>query len=220
MNRKYTFLLVGLFFLTLISCEEKKSIYPLVSANTFFDFQKDVSLIFSGDSIIYNNFTNTVDTVSFQYKDSLIAIDTVGEQIAYQFERYIAYPPLFNYQYFKNYTLTKGKIGIIHVEDLSNKLVLPSSFEVGTKWNGNQYQLGDPKIYSITSIKDSTLNGANRKCVEVFQENEVNLIEEKISKEIYAVGLGMIYRNTRNVSKDISTGVIKSGSIVNLVFKP
>ncbi len=220
MIKKYSFGLIGFILLTLYACEEKKTIYPLVSANTFFDFQEKASLFYIGDSIIFDDFTNTVDTISFQYKDSLVAIDTVGEQIAYQFERSIGYPPLFNFQYLKNYTITKGKIGIIRVEDLSNKFILPLTFEAGNRWNGNQYQLGDEEIYTLMSLKDSIVNGSNRKIAEVLQQNDINLVEENITKEKYAEGKGMIYTFRKHVSKDISTGIIKSGSIVNLAYKP
>ncbi len=220
MIKKYNYWVVGFILLVLNACEEKKTTYPLVSAVPFFDFVENTTLNYSGDSIIYNDFTNKIDTVTFFYKDSLVEVDTVGEQIAYQFERYIAYTPTSTFQYLKNYTLTKGKIGIIRVEDLRNNFLLPAAFEIGTQWNGNQYQLGDEQLYTISNKVDSFIKGENRAVVEVVQQNESNLIEEDYINEKYAVGLGMVSAYYKHVSKDISSGIIKSGSIVTLVYKP
>lgn len=217
---KYNRWLFAFFALLFIACEDKKEIYPLVSSSSFFEFNSNTVLNYSGDSIIYDDFTNQVDSVKYLYKDSIVGIDTLGTKVAYEFERYISYPPSSTFQYLKNYTITKSEIGIIRVEDLRNDFLLPDYFEMNSTWNGNQYQLGDELIYTISAIEDTFMMGGNRKMVGVLQQNEQNLIEEELSIEKYANGLGLIYKQRKSITKDIATGDIKSGSIVILEYKP
>ncbi len=199
--------------LVLISaCKEKQDTYPLISVDSIINYSEGTVLFYVGDSIIYDNFTQQRDSVRFEYKDSLTGIDTVGQQLAYQFERYIKYPNDNSYQYLKNYTLTKGSMGVIRVLDMYNDYILPSLIGINSKWNGNQYQLGDEQIYSIQSINEDE--------IDILRKNDKNLISEEVSTEKYAESIGLVYKYDKRVTLDISTGEIKSGSIVILAFKP
>ncbi len=192
---------------------------PANNANKYFSYALNTTLHYQGDSIIYNDFNNSVDTVKFMYKDSLLSIDSLGEQTVYQFERFISYDNI-EYVYLKNYSLNKNKsVGILKNEELRNNYLLPYVFTKDSKWNGNQYQLGIYQEYYIDNI--GTVNYANgsRTTVKVIQLDEINLIEEYKKEEHYAEGIGMVYGYYKSINKEISTGEIKSGSIVILAHK-
>jgi len=74
--------------------------------------------------------------------------------------------------------------------------------ELDKTWNGNAYNTMQPWNYKITSVDVPLFyNGLTfEKTATVFQRNNVNLIEEEIASEIYAKGVGMIYKRLKDVS--------------------
>ena len=213
--------LLYLLLLFVIACKDNSvgDLAPANNADKYFSYALNSTLHYQGDSIIYNDFNNSVDTVKFMYKDSLLSIDSLGEQTVYQFERFISYDEV-EYKYLKNYSLNKSKsVGIVKNEELRNNYLLPYVFTKDSKWNGNQYQLGIYQEYYIDSIGTVNYANGNRTKVKVIQLDEKNLIEEYKTEEHYAEGIGMVYGYYKSITKDISSGEIKSGSIVILAHK-
>jgi hypothetical protein len=212
-------ILVGMFVMNACKDINESSPVPGMYASSYFSFAPNTVLKYDGDSIIFNDFNNSIDTVEFYYTDSLIQIETIDNQIIYQFDRYLSYDGL-EYVYLKSYSLNNHTNGVIRTEDLSNNYLLPYLFSKDSKWNGNQYQLGSEIEYSIDSMATIDLLGAQRKLLKVKQVDEENLIREDKVLEYYTQGLGMSRRYSKNVDKELVTKKIKSGSIVNLVLKP
>lgn len=208
------------FSVLYFSCEEKQEEYPLLSVHSFINYSENTVLHYTGDSIIYNSFTQQRDSVHFEYKDTLVSVDTVGEQLAYQFERYLKHPTSSEYLYQKNYTLSKNSAGVIRVMDMHNDYILPAQIGIYSKWNGNKYQLGEEQVYSILSISEELINNSSKKVLSILRKKESNLIAEEASEEKYAESVGLLYKYDKNVTLDINSGEIKSGSIVILAFKP
>lgn len=202
------------------SCEEKKTTYPLFNSVDFFNYSNSTVLYFTGDSITYNDFTNQRDSIRFFYIDSLIGIDTNNLEIKYNFNRFITYPNQIGYTYLTNYSITRTSNGILLLEDLKQNFILPNLFDYNSTWNGHQYQSTDELIYRIQSISNENYLGENRNIVHVLMNNDFNLIAEDKRVENYAEGLGITYSYHKNISKDLVTGEIKSGSIVTLVHNP
>lgn len=213
------YLLIALSVLVSCKKEEKSYLQAPTYAREFFDYAMKTSLNYVGDSIIYNDFSGSIDTVKFVYVDSLVQIDTVANQIIYQFNRYISYAGS-TLQYLKNYSINKSINGIIRTEDLVNNFILPYQFVQTSKWNGNQYQIGIYQEYTADSVGKIEYGAAQRKQVKVTQLNETNLLEELKIEEKYVERYGMVYQYQKSIRKDISTGEIKSGSIVILALKP
>lgn len=214
-------LIIGsLILIILSSCEEKKTVYPLFSDTTFFTYHNNTVLHFTGDSIVYNDFTHLRDSIRFFYIDSLVAIDTTVDGLHFFFNRYINYPNQVGYTYLKNYSILQKPFGVLLYEDLNQNFILPKQFDRNSYWNGNQYQSADEQLYSILNITNENFAGGYRTLLEVEMKDEYNLIaEDKLSMN-YAEGLGIIKLYHKNISKDIVTGAIKSGSILNLVYNP
>lgn len=218
-TKNILFLVISLSFIISCKKEEKSYLAAPTYAREFFDYPINTTLRYSGDSIIYNDFSGSTDTVEFEYIDSLVQIDSVANQIVYQFTRYITYDGS-TFQYLKNYNINKSINGIIRNEDLTNNFILPYQFVQTSKWNGNQYQIGIYQEYVADTLETIEYNGGQRKRVSVTQLNEENLIDELKIKEQYVVNYGMVYQYQKQIRKDINTGEIKSGSIVILALKP
>lgn len=212
---------ISLFFTAIIlvvACKDNSvsDTTPANNSDIYFNYSLNTILLYKGDSISYNDFNNRVDSIEFSYKDSVVGIDTIGDQTVYQFERFISYNDV-EYKYLKNYSINKSKsVGILKNEDLKNNYLLPYLFTKDSKWNGNQYQLGIYQEYYIDSLGTVIYANGSRKKVKVIQLDKKNLIEEYKTEEHYVEGIGMTYGYYKSINKDISTGEIKSGSIVIL----
>jgi hypothetical protein len=215
---------ISLFFSSIIlvfACKDNNvgDTAPANNSDNYFNYSLNSKLYYKGDSIIYNDFNNSIDTIEFSYKDSVVGVDTIGDQIVYQFERFISYDDV-EYKYLKNYSINRSKsVGIIKNEDLRNNYLLPYLFTKDSKWNGNQYQLGIYQEYYIDSLGTVIYASGTRKKVKVIQLDEKNLIEEYKTEEHYVEGIGMVYGYYKSINKDISTAEIKSGSIVILAHE-
>ncbi len=207
--------------LSFFACKDdlEPQMLPPLLAEDFFTFNNSEVFIYEGDSIVYNDFDNTVDTIHFFYKDSIQSIDTVQTQIVYQFERMISYDGA-SYQYLHNYNINRSVQGVLRYGNLSNRYILPPKFYLRTNWDGNQFQSTVEQKFIIDSLANVDFAGGFRVMVQVQQRNDVNLIEEIKETEQYVEDYGLLYLYHKNVRKDINTGNIKSGSIVTLALKP
>lgn len=189
------------------------------NANDFFFYQLNDVLNYRGDSIVYNNFSGSIDTSIFYYKDSLINIDTANEVIHYEFERYYAKENKA-FSYLKNYSIYKSAMGIIESVNLKSMFLLPGNCTKSSTWNYNQYNDLEYQECSIRIAEQKVYETALRNLLTVKQLDEVNLIREDKAEMQFASGIGKIYEYKRGVDKDISTGQIKSGTILTLVYIP
>jgi hypothetical protein len=213
---------IGILFALLFSAckkDEKSLMAPPWVAESFFNYNKSDVFIYKGDSIIYNDFDNSVDTIHFFYKDSVQSIDTVQTQLVYQFERMISYDGI-SYQYLNNYSINRSIQGVLRYGNLSNRYILPPKFYLNSTWDGNQFQSTVEQMFLIDSIATIDYSGGLRDMVNVLQVEEQNLIDEVKETEQYVEDFGMTYQYRKRLRKDINTGQIKSGSIVILALKP
>lgn len=189
------------------------------NANDFFFYQKKDVLNYRGDSIVYNNFSGSIDTNIFYYKDSLINVDTTNEVIHYEFERYYAKENKA-FSYLKSYSIYKSVMGIIESVNLKSMYLLPGNCTKSSTWNYNQYNDMEYQECSIINVEQNMYASAIRNLLTVKQLDEVNLIREDKAEMKFASGIGKIYEYKRGVDKDISNGQIKSGTILTLVYIP
>jgi hypothetical protein len=211
--------LLGILTLNACKNDNESQLSPASYASSYFNFTANTILYYEGDSIIFNDFNNSIDTVHFYYKDSLHTIDSLQNQTHYEFERYVSYDEL-SYTYLKTYSIIINSDGVVRNEDLASTYLLPFIFSRDSKWNGNQYKSAEELVFSIDSMDNIELAGATRRILKVKQIEEENLIREDNEIEYYVQGLGMSRRYSKNVDKELVTKKIKSGSIVNLVLKP
>ncbi len=73
--------------------------------------------------------------------------------------------------------------------------------EVDKTWNGNAYNTMEPWNYKITEVDVPAIyNGLSfEQTATVFQRNNVNLIDQELASEVYARGVGLVYKQLTDI---------------------
>jgi hypothetical protein len=73
--------------------------------------------------------------------------------------------------------------------------------ELEKTWDGNAYNLMEPWNYKITQVDaPAVFNGLSfEQTVTVFQRNNINLIDQEIASEVYARGVGLVYKQLTDI---------------------
>ena len=100
------------------------------------------------------------------------------------------------------------------------KLAFP--VKSNNNWNGNAFNYLPAETYSYDNINQSMTTGSQTydSTVTVIHKESVNLIEEDIRHEIYARNVGMVYKYTKTVEKNIAQpGVIIKGVLIEYTLR-
>ena len=188
----------------------------------YFPLQINQEKEFLVTNIVHSSFGR--DTSSYFLKEIITDynINIEGDTV-YTLERYWKVDSSLSYE-IKDVWTSKRNLGAgyLNEENITyTKLIFPLSLNI--YWNGNAFNNLDYQEYSIESINipfqlndlifDST--------VTVIQNYKSNLLEFENAKEIYATGIGLIYKedvqleiNSGNLS-DINQGYEYYQEIIN-----
>ena len=188
----------------------------------YFPLQINQEKEFLVTNIVHSSFGR--DTSSYFLKEIITDynINIEGDTV-YTLERYWKVDSSLSYEIKDVWTSKKNLgAGYLNEENITyTKLIFPLSLNI--YWNGNAFNNLDYQEYSIESINipfqlnnlifDST--------VTVIQNYKSNLLEFENAKEIYATGIGLIYKedlqleiNSGNLS-DINQGYEYYQEIIN-----
>ena len=188
----------------------------------YFPLQINQEKEFLVTNIVHSSFGR--DTSSYFLKEIITDynINIEGDTV-YTLERYWKVDSSLSYEIKDVWTSKKNLgAGYLNEENITyTKLIFPLSLNIF--WNGNAFNNLDYQEYSIESINipfqlndlifDST--------VTVIQNYKSNLLEFENAKEIYATGIGLIYKedvqleiNSGNLS-DINQGYEYYQEIIN-----
>lgn len=209
-------LTLSLLFLSLIagifSCKKETESAVDVGYG-YFPYEVGKYITYDVDSIVYDDFENDTDIYRFRIKEIVESIFTDNSgRPTMRIERYIKnYNPSLSYDSM-NWVLKdvwSANITSRSAEKTEENIrYVKLSFPVtlNHSWNGNAFNTIGEQTYSYTDIAtprsynsltfDSTLM--------VTQENTTNLIEKKYYIEIFAKGVGLIYKE----SVDVYSGTI------------
>ena len=188
----------------------------------YFPLQINQEKEFLVTNIVHSSFGR--DTSSYFLKEIITDynINIEGDTV-YTLERYWKVDSSLSYEIKDVWTSKKNLgAGYLNEENITyTKLIFPLSLNIF--WNGNAFNNLDYQEYSIESLNipfqlndlifDST--------VTVIQNYKSNLLEFENAKEIYATGIGLIYKedvqleiNSGNLS-DINQGYEYYQEIIN-----
>lgn len=201
----YYFIVLLLPLLTLVSCEDVvDTSVNIKNGQEYFPQIVGKWLIYEADSIVWNSFTETVDTTYFQVKEEVIKefIDTEGRP-AVEIER----------SYRNNTTQAWNNADIWYsvrddkvAERVENNLRFTKlSFPLlkGKKWQGNGFVSNVPEFeicrnwdYTYTQTDTTFTAGSSfNKVVEVTQIDLETGLSKCLSKEYYAPNVGLISKS-------------------------
>ncbi len=217
-NRKY-FLSIVVALTTIYSCKKETATYTSDAISDYVNLQTGKYITYRLDSLLFINY-GTMDTViSYQAKDVIDSpfTDNLGRP-SWRVIRYLsdtaaskAWVPALTYMI----TPTRETMEVMENNLRYIKLTLPITN--GFSWQGNSYidtRPINPDLvylagwnYTYDSVGDSysVLAGTIPNTLIVQQMNETDLggsdtlfSSVNFSQEVYAKGIGMIYKNTVN----------------------
>jgi hypothetical protein len=167
------------------------------------------------DSISYDDFTGTIDTTIFYERQLIVATqEDLSGRTNYRTEIYrrsadtLAWrlrSTELRYRGTYRYELNQG--GNVYLP-----LIFPPLAD--SRWNTNALNAQEEIIYQYQNLHQSFQIDDNSydSTITVLQNEEFNLISTEKDIEVYARGVGMIYRENIDLNTDINTGEITSGS--------
>ena len=215
---------IELYFVLLIIISSCK---PIVYEETnffynYYPLQINQVKEFFVTNIVHNSFGK--DTTTYFLKEIITDynINMEGDTV-YTVERYWKVDSSLSYEIKDVWTSKKNlSAGYLNEENITyTKLIFPLSLNI--YWNGNAFNNLGYQEYSIESlnIPFQLNNVIFDSSLTVIQNYKSNLLEFENSKEIYATGIGLIYKedvqveiNSGNLS-DITQGYEYYQEIIN-----
>tara|TARA_B100001093_G_scaffold487180_1_gene523212 strand:- start:1363 stop:2019 length:657 start_codon:yes stop_codon:yes gene_type:complete len=198
---------IKLYFILLVIISSCKPIdYDNINYYyNYFPLQINQEKEFLVTNIVHSSFGR--DTSSYFLKEIITDynINIEGDTV-YTLERYWKVDSSLSYE-IKDVWTSKRNLGAgyLNEENITyTKLIFPLSLNIF--WNGNAFNNLDYQEYSIESINipfqlnDLIFDSA----VTVIQNYKSNLLEFENAKEIYATGIGLIYKE--DVQLEINSG--------------
>ncbi len=192
---RYTAIL--LCALALFSCK-KKTIEGFDDGRKYFPLTSGNWVIYEVDSIVYDGFTQSVDTIEFELRVRVGKEFTDGEgSQAFEIER--AYKltdsSLFVVADIWHANYTTGGIEQVEENKRIVKMALPPL--LSSTWDGNAKNTDASWVYHYRFIHDQqTVNGLNfdSVCSVIqFDDEDIILTQRQYSEEQYAAGVGLVY---------------------------
>lgn len=202
---KVRFLTLFSCILFLISCRSNSE-EVVLKGSEYFPMKVGDIKYYEVDTIIYDLFQLSIDTISHTIKEEVVEkyTDQTNDTV-YRITLSTYIPQKFDWVVFKSF---ERKIKDNYaLEKMENKTEVKMLFPIAnykTKgstytWNANMFNTNEPLIVKYTSVFTSYHNGINpyNNCVSVKMnkpQNDAILI--RIKEEVYAKNVGLVYRYT------------------------
>jgi len=215
-----------LCLVTLFACQEDDTSTDLVDFGyNYAPLTAGQSSVFQVDSILYDDFNNSIDTVSFQRKEEIVSDFTndAGEK-AFRIELSRRLNDTLPWRLIRVFSSSKGKVRFEKTDNNESIVLLVFPPSVYKEWDGNLLNTNTEKEFSYTTVGQAeTINTISySEVLTVLQEDEFNRIQQFFTEEKYARNIGLIYRNDKQLETELN-GNIRSGyeATVSLIaFKP
>lgn len=207
--------LILLMGLSLFACK-KESIIPASPSYNYFPDQRGRWVSYTVDSIYHgendNNNDDSVYSFRFQVMETIDSTFLDGQgrptQLVYRYKRQSSAD---EWSFVAVWTQTLTLTGAYRKEDniAYHKLAFPINSSIN--WDGNAANTLEEEFYSYEDIHESlSLSGISfDSTLTVQQMDEDNFVEKIFGKEIYAAGVGLIYRERDELGK--RNGIVVKG---------
>ncbi|MBL0316531.1 MAG: hypothetical protein IPP69_12400 [Flavobacteriales bacterium] len=188
------------FVLLLASCKKEDDLSGIDLGYDYFPNKVGSYIIYDVDSTYYG--VNT-ESYSFQIKEELIEefVDNEGEPNV-KINRF--YRPANNTPWILIDVWTQKRTTTTAEKVVDNIRYVKMEFPVknGGTWNGNAYNNYPAQQYKYSNLAGFADVGILQfdNTVTVEQQNNVNLVDEEIFYEVYAKGVGMVFRQATDLN--------------------
>lgn len=200
--------------LILFSCTRDSDLAPADMGYNFYPNEPGDYILYQVDSTRYDDFFDTVITTQFLLKEVYDSwfTDSQGRNCL-RIERWVKMSDTTDW-FLRDVwysCMTASRLERLEENVRFTRLVFP--VERNSEWNGNAFNMYDEQMYEYDQIDEPAMFGSLMfdSTVTVIQEISSNLIEDKNQIEVYARGVGLIYKKFKDVEKDFVTGDIVAG---------
>lgn len=194
MNRWLLFL--GGAALFVASCKDSPNNPEIDLGFDYLPLKVGSVLEYDVDSIVYDEFTATVDTFSFKLRE--VCTDTFSDledRLAYRFERLIKRDDTSDYAFHSTFYLVTDGVRTERFENNLRTVQLVYPPVLGEDWDANVFNTLSPSDREFESVDASYSQGelAFDSTIHVILENDTdNFVIKRFSEERYAKHVGLI----------------------------
>ncbi|MFB6257949.1 MAG: hypothetical protein ABEH38_04585 [Flavobacteriales bacterium] len=180
----------------------------------YFPVEPGHSVTYEVDSMFHDSAIQVHDTAHYFIKEKITRtfIDNEGRK-SYRIERYRKDSMNGDWRIVDVWVANRNAKRAEKVEENRRytKLVFP--VRKGRRWDGNAFNDLDEQEYRYSEVHQSRSIGGEDldSTVKVLQKDVKNLIEEEYAMEVYALGIGMVKKEERDLDT-YTNGEIRKGS--------
>lgn len=214
-SKKYFLFTSALTFFILLffsSCKkDRPAPTPPDLGYAYFPLNLGSWIIYDVDSIVHDDYKDSVLTYSYQVKELVESnyTDNSGKEI-YRIERYKRSTPSSDWIISDVWAATRNASRAEKFEENTWYVKLIFPIKENAKWNGNAFNSQETMEYNYTEINVSdSVNGHNfDSTLSVLQNDESNAILKLYAEERFAKNVGMIYKEYVNLKLDPLKGPV------------
>jgi len=193
MNKSIISIISVLIFL--ISCDKNETEEPIDMGYNFFPVEQSIYSIYEVDSIVWDDFNNSIDTFSYTVKllvDSQFT-DNAG-RTSYWWKKY-SKTDTTNFSFSSNYSITKTSSRVETLVENIREINLIFPLYTGARWNSNSLNSNEATdaICDEIDFQKTILNNTYDSCASVVYQDDVSLSDEFVHKATFARNVGIIY---------------------------
>lgn len=186
------------FFIFIVSCNSDNEgvVTPNLNHN-YTGLEVGKFVVYTVDSIFFNNFNNSIDTFQFHIKEKIESqfIDLEGNE-AYRIERFKKQTDSLIWVLTDVWNAKLVTTNYQKVEENVRFIKLTFPIRINNDWNGNIKNTLGKQQYEYTAIhQPEIIGGFNLDSVStVLQLDDVNLISQNFFEEKFAANIGLVYK--------------------------
>jgi hypothetical protein len=211
MKTRFSFLWLFIFTI-LVACETNVGT-PVYTGEEYFGLTEGKYLVYNVDSIVYDDFLGQVFHYNYQVKEwnKEFYDDSQGNQ-QMRLERFVRLDQHHQWQIKNVWIASIDKTKALKTEENQTFVKLAFPLKLNLSWDGNLYNSNPAMNYRIVEIHQPMVQGdlTFDSTLTVLQRDFITIIGEDSQYEIFAKGVGMIYKKYVALSKEID-GTITRG---------
>ena len=205
--------------LTANSCKKDTIQLPEPSYREYFNDAVGSFIIYECDSIIYDDFNQSIDTNSFLIKEYFQSnfVDNSGRN-AIRVERWKKPIDSLNWFLKDVWSLVKTDVQVEKVEEDLRFVKLVFPVRESLQWNTNALNSLDARTVTYSKVHQAFSTDSMQFDSTITVENidPTNLVSEYRNTEVFAKNAGMIYKKFVDVKYIVPTNEIKSGVVFTM----
>ncbi len=195
-------------------CKKDSDLPPTDMGYRYYPIQPGHWISYQVDSIAWDDFTATVDTFQFQIMERFESefIDDQGRN-SIRIERYKRDGDTSSWAIKDVWYSCRTTTTVEKTEENIRLLKMIFPIEDHKQWNGNIYNTLEAQDYEYTDVHTPMQYGSFHfdSTTRVLQREEYTQISENLEEEVFATGVGLVYKRYVNLEK-LPTGQITKGT--------